>query len=61
MTILFQEDVLHQPYTASPSTATHGVEAISMARLEEIVFVVDDDVSVRESLVLLIANEGWQV
>ena len=31
-----------------------------MARLEEIVFVVDDDVSVRESLELLIRNEGWQ-
>src|ERR1700745_818509 len=26
-----------------------------------IVFVVDDDVSVRESLELLILNEGWQV
>jgi FixJ family two-component response regulator len=60
MAVVLQEDVLHQPYTASPSTATHGVEAISMARLEEIVFVVDDDVSVRESLELLIRNEGWQ-
>ena len=60
MAVVLQEDVLHQPYTASPSTATHGVEGISMARLEEIVFVVDDDVSVRESLELLIRNEGWQ-
>jgi FixJ family two-component response regulator len=25
-----------------------------------VVFVVDDDISVRESLELLIRNEGWQ-
>jgi FixJ family two-component response regulator len=32
-----------------------------MAQMYGTVFVVDDDVSVRESLELLIANEGWQV
>lgn len=31
-----------------------------MATAKPIVFVVDDDVSVRESLELLIGNEGWQ-
>jgi len=31
-----------------------------MASTKPIVFVVDDDVSVRESLELLIYNEGWQ-
>lgn len=31
-----------------------------MATAQPIVFVVDDDVSVRESLELLIGNEGWQ-
>jgi FixJ family two-component response regulator len=31
-----------------------------MASAKPIVFVVDDDVSVRESLELLIDNEGWQ-
>jgi FixJ family two-component response regulator len=31
-----------------------------MATAKPIVFVVDDDVSVRESLELLIQNEGWQ-
>src|SRR5262247_2747904 len=31
-----------------------------MANATPIVFVVDDDVSVRESLELLIQNEGWQ-
>jgi len=33
----------------------------SMAPASPMVFVVDDDVSVRESLELLIQNEGWQV
>src|SRR5262252_1260112 len=36
------------------------VGASSMAHPKPIVFVVDDDVSVRESLELLIQNEGWQ-
>jgi FixJ family two-component response regulator len=31
-----------------------------MATFKPIVFVVDDDISVRESLELLIGNEGWQ-
>jgi DNA-binding LytR/AlgR family response regulator len=32
----------------------------SMSTVTPIVFIVDDDVSVRESLELLIQNEGWQ-
>jgi hypothetical protein len=32
-----------------------------MAVSTSIVFVVDDDISVRESLELLIRNEGWQL
>ena len=31
-----------------------------MSHATPIVFVVDDDVSVRESLELLISNAGWQ-
>jgi FixJ family two-component response regulator len=34
--------------------------AALMAPASPIVFVVDDDISVRESLELLIQNEGWQ-
>jgi FixJ family two-component response regulator len=39
---------------------SHEVESSRMATTKSIVFVVDDDVSVRESLELLIDNEGWQ-
>jgi len=35
-------------------------DLLPMATAKPIVFVVDDDVSVRESLELLIQNEGWQ-
>jgi FixJ family two-component response regulator len=34
--------------------------AASMPQASPIVFVVDDDISVRESLELLLQNEGWQ-
>jgi len=39
-----------------------GIEVVlmSQASAPPIVFVVDDDVSVREALELLIRNEGWQ-
>jgi FixJ family two-component response regulator len=57
--------VRHQPvarraYTASPSIAAGGVEDILMADGTAVVFVVDDDVSVRESLKLLLQTSGWQ-
>jgi len=37
-----------------------GVTSSAMSQCTPIVFVVDDDVSVRESLELLICNAGWQ-
>jgi FixJ family two-component response regulator len=39
---------------------TGGVEGRHMSDVASIVFVVDDDVSVRESLELLISAAGWQ-
>ena len=59
-------------YTVGPSTAVRGTEAVTMRDVapfrassppEEqvpVVFVVDDDISVRESLELLIASAGWR-
>ena len=41
-------------------TLSHEVGSSLMATAKPVVFVVDDDVSVRESLELLIDNEGWQ-
>jgi FixJ family two-component response regulator len=41
-------------------TLAYEVGSSPMATAKPIVFVVDDDVSVRESLELLIDNEGWQ-
>ena len=38
----------------------YQLESSPMATAKPIVFVVDDDLSVRESLELLIENEGWQ-
>lgn len=44
---------------ASP-TVVIGVKASSMAISTSVVFVVDDDISVRESLELMIAEAGWR-
>jgi FixJ family two-component response regulator len=45
---------------SSVGTLSHEVGSSLMATAKPIVFVVDDDVSVRESLELLIDNQGWQ-
>src|SRR5271170_1986741 len=37
------------------------VRSYHMSQTSPMVFVVDDDISVRESLELLIRHEGWQV
>jgi FixJ family two-component response regulator len=60
MTAMFTETVTRGAYTVSPSTTVRGVEVVTMAEATPIVFVVDDDISVRESLELLIKSAGWQ-
>lgn len=42
------------------TAAGDGVRPISMSHQLPVVFVVDDDVSVRESLELMIRSAGWQ-
>ena len=48
-----------EPYTVSSATPALSIE-VTMPDDASIVFVVDDDVSVRESLELLIGTAGWQ-
>jgi len=45
---------------SASGTLGYEVGSSPMATAKAIVFVVDDDVSVRESLELLIQSEGWQ-
>jgi FixJ family two-component response regulator len=60
MTTLSRENVTRGPYTVSSPFAARLIKAVTMPDVASIVFVVDDDVSVRESLELLIRAAGWQ-
>jgi hypothetical protein len=53
-------DQLRMVYNESAEALRHQLGYASMPGAGSIVFVVDDDVSVRESLELLIQHEGWQ-
>lgn len=44
----------------SANTPGHGLGAPPLSSVIPIVFIVDDDVSVRESLELLVRNENWK-
>jgi FixJ family two-component response regulator len=52
--------VTRVPYTVVSAIASRSIEMLTMPDVPPIVFVVDDDVSVRESLELLIESAGWQ-
>jgi len=54
------ENVIRGPYNAGPLIAAGRREVLSMPEATAIVFVVDDDISVRESLELLIKSAGWK-
>src|SRR3989442_4138917 len=60
MTTMFTENVARGPYTVTSSSAGRAIEVVTMPDVTSIVFVVDDDVSVRESLELLIRTAGWR-
>jgi hypothetical protein len=59
MATAFQERVVRWPHAVSPSIAARGAE-VSMADRKGLVFVVDDDISVRESLEPLLKSAGWR-
>ena len=60
MTTMFTEIVARGSYTRTSLIAAGRTEVVTMPDRTPIVFVVDDDVSVRESLELLIKHAGWQ-
>ena len=59
MTTMSTGKIGREPYTVSSAIAGRSIE-VTMPDDVSIVFVVDDDVSVRESLELLIRTAGWQ-
>jgi FixJ family two-component response regulator len=59
MTSAIQDNVVRGMYTPVPQAARRKDE-VAMADVQPIVFVVDDDISVRESLELLIKSAGWR-
>jgi FixJ family two-component response regulator len=59
MTAMVTANVLRQAYTGASAIAP-STEVRTMPDITPVVFVVDDDVSVRESLELLIRTAGWQ-
>lgn len=54
------KNVTRRPYTHGLSIAARAIKVVPMPDVTSIVFVVDDDVSVRESLELLIRTAGWR-
>jgi FixJ family two-component response regulator len=60
MTAVFTQSDARAPYNVGRSTASAANKVVSMPDITSIVFVVDDDISVRESLELLIKTAGWR-
>jgi FixJ family two-component response regulator len=60
MPTMSTENVMRAPYTVPLGIASWSTEVLTMPDITPIVFVVDDDISVRESLELLIKSAGWQ-
>ena len=58
--MMFTENVAREVYSVSPSITAPRIGVVTMPAATPIVFVVDDDISVRESLELLIKHAGWQ-
>ena len=59
-TAITRRDVTRAAYTVTSPTALSRLEVPAMPDVGSIVFVVDDDVSVRECLELLFTSAGWQ-
>ena len=60
MTAVVTANVVRGAYTVSPSTTAGRIGVVTMPDVTPIVFVVDDDISVRESLAPMIRTAGWK-
>ena len=60
MTTMGSETVTRGRYSLRSAAASRSIEVLTMPDVPPIIFVVDDDLSVRESLELLIKSAGWQ-
>ena len=60
MTTMGSETVTRGRYSLMSAAASRSIEVLTMPDVPPIIFVVDDDLSVRESLELLIKSAGWQ-
>ena len=60
MTTMGSETVTRGRHNLMSAAASRSIEVLTMPDVPPIIFVVDDDLSVRESLQLLIKNAGWQ-
>jgi FixJ family two-component response regulator len=60
MTPTSVRNVTHAPYTVPSAVAARALGVPAMQDITSIVFVIDDDVSVRESLDLLLRTAGWR-
>jgi FixJ family two-component response regulator len=60
MSTIVTGNATYAPYTLGSSLASCSIKVFTMSDVTPIVFVVDDDVSVRESLELLIKHAGWK-
>jgi|SRR5262249_4866632 len=56
----FTRSIARGSYTERPPTTAFRIEVSAMPDATAIVFVVDDDISVRESLELLVKTAGWR-
>ena len=60
MTTMGSETVTRGRSNLMSAAASRSIEVLTMPDVPPIIFVVDDDLSVRESLELLIKSAGWQ-
>jgi FixJ family two-component response regulator len=60
MVTISTRNVARAQYTVTSAITSRPVELLTMPDVTSVVFVVDDDVSVRESLELLVSTAGWR-